>query len=208
MILALSAALAVAAQDAPLDPAYSACVAEVEANPIKGQAHAERWIGHGGGAPAQHCLAMAELARGLHAAAARRLFDLAELETGDPGVGARLYQQSAEAFFAAEQLDQASASIETALRLAPESADLYAVAAKVYAAQSRWAALISAVDAADAEGEAHAGLLVLRGRARQMLGAHERAFDDVVEALRRDPTNIDALVLRGELLQKNAAPLR
>jgi len=207
---AILGALALLAQDpdGDVDARYAACVAGVEAAPTAGFEAAARWEAFGGGAPAAHCLALAEIARGRPRAGAERLAALALDERGDPAVSARLYQQAADAFLAAGLEERAVEAIDEALVAVPRAAELHASAAKIYAAAGRWGRVASAVDAADAEGAAAPGLIVLRGRARQALGDIEGAFEDVAEALRRDPENVDALVLRGELLQATAAVAR
>ncbi|MEL6363558.1 MAG: hypothetical protein AAFR11_01810 [Pseudomonadota bacterium] len=201
------AALALA-QSADLDPDYAACIAEVETNPGAAYSRAARWTARRGGAPAEHCLALAEIALGKTGVAARRLRALADEEANDPGLKARLLVQATEASLAADNIAEAVDAAEEALLAAPNAFEVNAAAAKAFAGAGRWGRVVSAVDAADADNRAAPGLIVVRGRAKQALGDYEGAFDDVVEALSRDPENIDALVLRGELLQATRAARR
>lgn len=192
-----------AAAAAGRDPQYQDCIERVFKNIKQGREFAEHWTSAGGGAPAEHCLAVAELADGSPKLAAVRLYELAENpESGDEGVRAKLYAEAAEAFVAASALDEAEDAIGAAFTLVPDADELYLPAARVYAARSKDQATIDAVTTAEARGVVSSAGYVLRGRARFRLANYRDAADDVMAALKIDPTNIDALVLRGDLAQK------
>lgn len=192
-----------AAAAAERNPHYQDCIGRVFRNIREGRAFAERWTSEGGGPPAVHCLAIADLAAGFPKVAAVRLFELAERpEAGDEGVRAKLYAEAAEAFVAADALEDAEAAISAAFALAPDADELYLPAARIHAARQQDQATIAAVSTAEERGVVSSVGFVLRGRARFRLADYRRAADDVIAALRIDPTNLDALVLRGDLAQR------
>lgn len=202
MFSIFAAAQLAGAADAPLNPRYSDCVEFVNADLELGRIAAQQWVSEGGAADARHCLAVADLKAGFPKLAAVRLEEIAQRkDAGDDYVRARLLSQAAEAWLAAEENAFAEAALDQALGLVPDSAELYLTAAKVYGAQERWQDTVNAVNTAEEGGFFSAETYVLRGRGRHMLGAYERAAEDVVAALTLDPINIDALVLRGDLAQ-------
>ncbi len=208
MIISLFLALALQDAAPAQDRDYDACIAEVEREPGRGYSTAARWAANSGDPAAQHCLALAEIALGKKTTGARRLRALAEHEAGDPGLRGRLLVQAIDAFLSADLPREAEEAADAALAIAPTSFAVNTAAAKAFATTGRWGRVVETVDAADADGRAAAGLIILRGRALQALGDYERALEDVIEAISRDPENIDALVLRGELLQATRAPTR
>lgn len=188
------------------DPEYAACVAAVGDNVETGRELATRWASEGGGAPAQHCLAIADLAAGFPKSAAMRLEELAERsDAGDVLVRARILSQAALAWVEAGEPLEADRTIEQAFALAPDAGELYLAAAKVYAANDRQQATIDAITLAENAGFVSADGYVLRARAHFMLAQYHRAAEDDVAALKIDPFNLDALVLRGELAQAGIA---
>lgn len=192
-----------AAAAAARNPRYQECIERVFANIREGRASAERWSREGGGPAAVHCLAIADLAAGFPKIAAVRLFELAERpDAGEEGVRARLYAEASEAFVTAGAIEEAETAIGAAFALAPDADELYLPAAKVHAARDRDQATIDAVTTAEERGVVSSAGFVLRGRARYRLADYLRAADDVIAALKIDPTNLDALVLRGDLSQK------
>lgn len=189
-----------ASEQAQLDPRYVDCVEFLKADLELGRLAAQQWVDEGGGAPARHCLAIADIEAGFPKLAALRFEEIAQRkDAGDDYVRARLYSQAAEAWLEAEESGHAEAALDKALDLVPDSAELQLTAGKIYAAQERWQDAIEAITAAEDGGFASAATYVIRGRARYVLGAYERAADDVVAALSIDPVNVDALVLRGDL---------
>ncbi len=201
--LAIVASLSGApADEAGADPQYQDCIERISRDISDGRAYAEQWLGLGGGAPALHCLAVADLAAGFPRMSAMRLEELAaRTDAGEDMVRARIFSQAALAWLEAEAPDDAERALNAALARAPDSGELQLTAAKVYAAQEKQQATIDAVNAAEVAGFASADGYVLRARARIALADHRGAADDVVAALKLEPTHLDALVLRGELFE-------
>lgn len=209
----LETVLALLTPEAPFIPAYLAgpigagarheeCVRLVVEDIEEGRIGAQRWASEGGGAPAQHCLAIADLAAGYPKLAAIRLRDLAErADAGDETARARVLAESALAWLDAGEIKEAEAAIDAAKARAPALPELDFVAAKIYAADTRWQAAADAVTAAEKKGVKAPESYVIRARALRALGRDDDAANDVVAALSLDPFNIDALTLRGELQQ-------
>ncbi len=209
----IAAVIALLTPEAPFLPAYLAsevsagarhqeCVRLVVDDLEEGRLGAQRWASEGGGAPAQHCLAIADLAAGFPKLAAIRLRDLSErADAGDETARARVLAEAALAWLDAGETAEADEAIRAAKALAPALAELDFVAAKIYAADNRWQAAADAVSAAEKRGVKASETFVIRARAYRALGRDADAADDVVGALTLDPLNIDALTLRGELQQ-------
>jgi tetratricopeptide (TPR) repeat protein len=203
--------------EAPLLPAFlqdgegttarhQSCVAAVADDPATGRRAAERWASEGGGAPALHCLAIADLAAGYPKLAAIRLTETAERsDAGDATARARLLLEAALAWLDAGDPQQAEEAVAAARRRAPDLAEHDFVAAKAFAAGAKWQAAADAVTALERAGSLPAEAHVLRARALRALGRNEEAAQDVAAALNLDPANLDALVLRGELAQAGFA---
>ena len=209
----LETVLALLTPEAPFLPAYlessigagarhQECVRLVIEDIEEGRAGAQRWASEGGGAPAQHCLAIADLAAGFPKLGAIRLRDLAERpDAGDETARARILAEAALAFLDAGETREAEAAIDAAKLRAPALGEIEFVAAKIYADDKRWQAAADAVTAAEDKGVRAPEGYVIRARAMRALGRDEDAANDVVAALTIDPFNIDALTLRGELQQ-------
>jgi tetratricopeptide (TPR) repeat protein len=199
--------------EAPLMPAfldrvettsarYAECVQAIADDLQTGRRAAERWAMDGGGAPALHCLAIADLAAGFPKLAAIRLSEIAERsDAGDARARARLLAEAALAWLDAGNPPQAEQSIAEAKRLAAVLPELDFVAAKAFAAGGKWQEAADAVSAAEGAGLKTPEAYIIRAKALRALGKNEAAAEDVVAALTLDPYDIDALTMRGELRQ-------
>jgi tetratricopeptide (TPR) repeat protein len=199
--------------EAPLLPAYLAsdvsagtrhqeCVRLIVEDLQQGREAAQRWALEGGGAPAQHCLAIADLAAGYPRLSAARLTEIAaRTDAGDDTARARVLAEAALAWLDAGDISQAEDAINIAKARAPSLRELDFVMAKIFAADNRWQAAADAVSAAEEKGVKAAEAYVIRARAYRALGRDDAAAEDVVAALALEPLNIEALTLRGELRQ-------
>lgn len=179
---------------------YNDCVTLLEADLEIGRIAAQQWSLEGGGAEAQHCLAIADSKAGFHKLAAIRLDDLAERkDAGDDYMRARILSQAVALWLKAGEIDRAENSLGAALALTPDSGELQLTAAAVFAVQEEWNKTVNAVTAAEDSGFVSASGFIRRGRAQYEMGAYRGAADDVVRALSLDPVNIDALTLRGDI---------
>ena len=201
-LLAAFAASEAAVVTLPETSRYQDCVALTQSDIEAGRKAAQQWVSEGGGSDARHCLALADLEAGFPKLAAARLEEIAQRKDGgDDFVRARVLAQAAEAWLRAEEVDQAERAISEALSLVPDAAELQLTAAQVFAARAQWQKVINAVDAAEEAGIVSADTFVLRGRAYYSFGNYETAANDVVSALSIAPTNIEALLLRGDIQQ-------
>ncbi len=197
-LVAILSAFALAPAEA--SDRYLDCLLLIEKDVELGRRAAQIWASEGGGANAQHCLAMADIAAGFGKLGAARLEDIAKrTDAGDDLVRARLYAQAAEAWLEANESDYAEAAIATAFEYAPGAGELYLTEAKIKAANDDWHHVIAAVTTAEEANIGSADGYILRGRARLAIGDTEGAAVDVVNALSIEPTNIDALTLRGDV---------
>ena len=201
-ILVLSLTIAAASYSSAENERYLDCVSRVEADADDGRLWAQKWAYEGGAADAQHCLALADIAAGYYKLGAARLEDIAERkDAGDDYVRARLLSQAALAWLKASDVANAERTIVEAFSLVPDAGELHLAAAPIYAAKESWGQVITAVDKAEKAGFSSSDGYVQRARANIAFGDFETAANDVVNALTINPTNIEALVLRGEIQQ-------
>jgi len=201
ILLAITSFSALLAAEA--SPRYLTCIEGLESDLEAGRQAAQDWAAHGGGAPAEHCLALADIAAGFPKLAAARLQDIADRkDAGDDYVRARLLSQAANAWLKANSPDNAQATLEAAKALAPDAGELELTAMRIHAAQEQWQYVLAAARKAERAGFSDAEHYVLKGRANLSLGALELAAKNVVSALMLEPYNLDALVLRGEIQQR------
>ncbi len=186
-LFALTAAVSVLSSER-----YDDCVALVETDIDRGRAAAQQWADEGGGANAQHCLALADMPssarRGLsrsHNAKTPAMISFAR---------AFFHRRPMHGLKLAKRIWRKRQSTpHLNWRRAP------------YAAQEKWLQVVAAVRSATQAGFVSADTYVHSARAHIALGDYVAAADDVVDALTLAPTNIDALVLRGEIQQTGLA---
>ncbi|MBV7255918.1 hypothetical protein KCG44_03875 [Pacificimonas sp. WHA3] len=114
-LMAMQAATAPASgpSQAPTEPsaadAYADCVRMAAAQPARADTLARRWIAQDGGAPARHCLALAQLQQDDAAGAAKTLAEAARMaESSGDRFAADLYGQAGNAALLAEQPAEAA----------------------------------------------------------------------------------------------------
>jgi len=187
---------------AAVDEQYRDCISLIAEDVEMGREGARNWAAEGGGAPAIHCQAVADLAAGYPRLAAVRLTKLSErADAGDTAARARILAQAALAWLESAEPAFAIEAADKAVSLAPNVGELRFVAAKAHAAAGSWEAAAAAATAAEESGIATAETYLIRAQARRALGKNTPAAEDVIAALKIDPFNLDALVLRGELIQ-------
>lgn len=185
---------------------YLDCVSRIEEDADVGRLWAQKWAFEGGSSDAHHCLALADIAAGFYKLGAARLEEIAERkDAGDDFVRARLLSQAAQTWLKADDVPNAVRTIGDAFALVPDAGELYLAAAPIYVANESWSQVIAAIDKAKNAGFESSDGYVQRARANIAFGDFETAANDVVSALNINPTNIDALVLRGEIQQTGVA---
>lgn len=183
----------------PTDKArYEQCLSQANLNPAIALATAGKWSAEKGGAPAEHCSAVALVSLKRYAEGAAKLDALG----GAPGMGAlrpQLFDQAGNAWMLAGEIGKAIGSFQSALALSANDPDLYGDLARAQAMQGDWPSVESDLNAALAIQPRRADLLVLRASAR---GAQNRFLDarkDVDAALQLSPRSLDALMERGSI---------
>ncbi len=159
---------------------YEGCVKALEADAVKAEQFAVEWQALGGGLPARHCQALAQLHRGQYAAAAQTLVKAAEAaERAKSPMTADFWGQAGNAAFLAGDSKGALAHFTTALTAA-----------------------------ANAAPERRAALLIDRARAHTDLGDLAAARADLDKALELNPEEPLAWMLSAALARRQGDMLR
>ncbi len=180
---------------------YEQCLSLANLNPTEALKSAAEWSKAKGGAPAEHCLAMAltELKRFPEAAA--RLDALGRA----PDMGnlrASVFDQAGNAWMLAGNGAKATASFSAALALSANDADLYADLARAQAMQKDWKSVEADLNAALEIQPRRVDFLILRASALTALGKLREARDDADAALKLKPNSAEALVQRGDIARR------
>ena len=177
---------------------YDLCLARLSTDPAGALAQAGAWAKTGGGAPADHCAALALVGLRRYGEAATKLDSLARSRfAATAEMRTALFDQSGNAWLLAGRPDSAIASFSAALAVDPLDADILSDRARAYAVKLSWAKAESDLTAALLVSPERADLYVLRGSARHALGRKTDARVDFDRALKLQPRNPDALVERG-----------
>lgn len=155
---------------------YDGCVRAIEADPKQVETFAIEWQALGGGLPARHCLALAQLRQGNNAAAASTLAKAAQAaETQKSPMAADLWNQAGNAAMLATDMRGAVAHFSSGI-----------VAAGEFAPQRT------------------ANLLVDRARARTELGEMVAARADLDQALKLNAKDATAWLLSATLARRQS----
>jgi tetratricopeptide (TPR) repeat protein len=177
---------------------YDDCLSQAGLNAPMAFASATKWISERGGAPAEHCAAVALVGMKRYDEGASRLDSLGQA----PGMGAlrpQLFDQAGNAWMLAGDTGKAVASFQSALALSASDPDLYADLARAQAMDDDWPAVESDLNAALAIQPRRPDLLVLRASARDAQNRFADARSDAEAALQIAPRSPDALVERGSI---------
>jgi tetratricopeptide (TPR) repeat protein len=177
---------------------YEGCLSLANLNPVEGLRAANQWIKEKGGAPAEHCAAMALVELKRYPEAAARLDALGRA----PDMGKlrpEIFDQAGNAWMMAGEADKAVASFSGALALSANDADLYADLARAQAMKKSWREAEADLNEALRLSPRRADLLVLRASARDAQGKWKDARQDVDAALALKPLAPEALAERGEI---------
>ena len=199
LLMVVATAMGVVA--APSDAGhYRRCLADSSTNPAGALADAEAWSKSGGGAPAEHCAALALVNLKRYGEAGSRLDKIAGGGgTLDVAFRVALFNQAGNAWLLAGDGARAVQSFSGALALSAGDADLFADLARAQAMRRDWQEVVLDLNAALQLSPRRADLLVLRASARRALKQYEEARADIEAALKFKPGDGDALVERGLL---------
>lgn len=173
--LMLVSAPAAAQLDSTLDSTrYEGCVNAVKADPAKAEQYAVEWQALGGGLPAKHCQALAQLERGYHAAAAATLSSAASMaEVQKSPMASDLWGQAGNAALLAGDAKGAVGHFNSAI-----------------------------VAAGEFSPRRTASLLVDRARAQVELKSEPLARADLIRAMELDPQEPIAFTLASALARR------
>jgi tetratricopeptide (TPR) repeat protein len=203
LVVLLSSAVPAAAASNVIQKAadklrYDDCLSQAGLSPAMAFASATKWIGERGGAPAEHCAAVALVGMKRYDEGAARLDSLGHA----PEMGSlrpALFDQAGNAWMLAGNAGKAIVSIQSALTLSGNDPDLYADLARAQAMEDDWPAVESDLNAALIIQPRRPDLLVLRASARASQNLFADARNDVEAALKIAPKNPDALLERGSI---------
>jgi tetratricopeptide (TPR) repeat protein len=177
---------------------YENCLSLADRDPAAALDLAAKWSKSKGGAPADHCAAMALVSLKRYPEAAARLDALGRA----PDLGslrATVFDQAGNAWMLAGDARKAAGSFSAALALSANDPDLYADLARAQAMLKQWDEVESDLNAALALAPRRADLLILRASAREAQGKLLAARDDANAALKLDPKSAGALIQRGDI---------
>ena len=181
---------------------YENCLSLAGLNPSAALGVANKWVDEKGGAPAEHCVAVALVGLKHYAEAGTKLDALGRApDVGD--LRASLFDQAGNAWLLAHDGAHATASFQAALALSGNDPDLYADLARAQALSKDWRGVEADMNAALAISPRRYDLLVLRASARHALGNLTAARSDVQAALALKPNYAEALVERGSIARES-----
>jgi tetratricopeptide (TPR) repeat protein len=182
----------------PAADRYDACLTKASRKAEEAYEDAMSWRAEGGGAPADHCAAVALTAMKKYADAAERLDKLGENPAlGDAVMRAEVLAQAGNAWLLAGRPAQAVQSFNASLSFAPGDSDTLIDRARASALLGRWPAAEQDLSAALLTNPSLAGALVLRASARRAQGNWPGAEGDATKAILLEPNSLEALVELG-----------
>ena len=181
---------------------YEACLALLPNDPHGAELLAAQWQTAGGGAGAEHCLALARIALGDPEEGATLLEQIAGGSAAPGAARAMVYDQAGQAWLMAGRAERAFAAATQATLLAPDNPDLRIDRALAAESLARWQDAVDDLGLALAGDPRRPDALVLRGSALRQLGQLAQARADVDRALALDPEDPEALLERGILRQR------
>jgi len=180
---------------------YRNCMSEAWKRPATGLELAETWTATGGGEAAEHCAATSLLGLGRFAQAAERFAGLAERAPAD-GRRAALLSQASRAWYQANDLKQATLSIDQALELRPNDAEMLIDRAEIKASLGQFNDAIDDLTAAIELNPDLADAYAFRASAYRQTGQPQAALADLDQALQIVPMHAESLLERGLIRQE------
>ena len=167
---------------------YDKCLALARKDPAEGFETGSSWRDHGGGLPAEHCVAVALIGLKEYPEAAHRLEKLAsEMVRESDALRADVLSQAAEAWSEAGQPGNAEAALTDALKLAPRNPNYLINRAVTYAQRKNYHAAVDDLNKALAAGGPRADALAYRASAWRYLGDLKQARLDADKSVQSDP---------------------
>lgn len=200
-------ALATAASAEPTDRArYQGCVGAIGADAAKAELFGREWHARGGGVPALHCVALAEMHRHAYGRAADTLTEAArEAESKKDQTAAALWGQAGNAaFLAGGRNAEALRYFDRALAATPAAdrgalGGLHVDRAEVAVAMGENAAARKDLDQATDLTPTDATAWALSAALARRDGDLARATRDIAEASKLDPADASVILEQGNI---------
>jgi tetratricopeptide (TPR) repeat protein len=183
-------------------PDYDHCLAMLYNDPLGAKSFADTWASSGGGDGAMHCQALAQIELGNPAVGADMLERLADATKAPDPTRASVYGQAVQAWEMADQPARAFDAATLALALSPNDPDLMIDRALAEGSMQRYHEAIDDLDHALVIDPHRAEAFVLRASAWRRLNNLEVATSDIEHALAINPDSAEALLERGILRQR------
>jgi len=167
---------------------YDDCMNEARTDPDTGFETASLWRDHGGGLPAEHCVATALIGLKDYQEAAIRLEKLAEAMVREPSaMRADVLSQAADTWMQADMPENAVAALDQAIKLQPEN-PAYLISQSIARAELKdYNGAIVDLNKAVTVGGPRGDALADRAAAYRALGDLKDAGADAEEAVRIAP---------------------
>ncbi|MEX2201698.1 MAG: hypothetical protein WD711_09920 [Dongiaceae bacterium] len=195
-------ALPASAQESGADPnqLYASCMTLARSDAAAAEGEALAWIEQGGGAAAQHCLAISLIGIGRYEEAAELLERMArELPPDQARTVADLFGQAAQAWMLAGSYDRAVADLDQSIVLAPYDVEFVIDRAVAKASGGLYWEAIDDLNEASEMAPGRNDILILRASAYRFVEATELAMEDIARVLETEPQNAEAIFERGML---------
>jgi tetratricopeptide (TPR) repeat protein len=191
------------AQIDPRDSArLQACITKIDVAPLEAYEDGLVWRGQSGGAFAEQCVALAKIANGDVAGGAARLAALANAsDASDMDQRVLLLAKAANAWLMIDDFDAALRALNAALTLKPGEVDLLIDRARTFAGLGLWANAQGDLTLALSKRPGDALVFRLRAEAYLQQGGYNAAGQDVAEALRLAPRDVENYVMRGRVIE-------
>ncbi|HLY58750.1 MAG TPA: hypothetical protein VKS60_24525 [Stellaceae bacterium] len=199
--LALAVTAGGALGDSPEDArTYTDCMTAARQKPDDGFEMGSEWRDHGGGFPAEHCVAIALIGLRQYPEAAHRLETLAEgMVKEDPGLRAQVLSQAAEAWAEGGQPQAAESDLTEAIRLDPSSIQFLVSRSAVRAQRKDYRGAISDLNLAVGKGADGGDIYAYRAAAYRLMGDLKDAAADADRAVQRGATLPEAWLERANV---------
>jgi tetratricopeptide (TPR) repeat protein len=181
---------------------YDRCLDMLPTDPSGADSMALSWVSAGGGEPAAHCHALAQIELGNPQAGAAMLDKLAAGSAAPGAARAELFSQAAEAWTMAGEAERAYASATQGLTLSPDDTELHIGRAVAAIATRKYAEAVEDLTAALDVDPKRDDALSLRAGAYRNMGQLDRAQADIDHAYTLDPENPETLLERGIIRQR------
>lgn len=182
-------------------PEYERCLQMVEEDPHGARSLSDSWAMEGGGEGAAHCAALAMLSLGEAERAAEALERIAARSQAGIAARAAVFGQAGEAWIAAGRPQRAHAALTLALALTPADPELLTERAMASLALDHPAEALMDADRVVIAEPTLVEAWIVRASALRRLDRLAQAAESVVQALRLDGDNVEALLERGIIRQ-------